>query len=705
LLQQYVAKNDAVFDGRKISGVAVSCTRKGLPRIIPHLERVNIRKGNVKTITLWLSLFNVYRYLECSYGSVKTDTITKPGPKFYLNEELWAYIKIFWSHINRLAPSSLKDLPQGKPFLTQKVSVAITSRDELPGTGFVPVIRSIWHWRTLVTHLTADKKFKDGKLVNVLQGNQWFRGRDLLKGLMFFVENYFPDLRSILAGLKEYTPPVLGEGSLIPWRKYIPDEFKLPNIGPYPLGVYSALYGFGRLVSLYEAAGKIRIIAIVDPLTQWVLKPLHDWIFSILKSLPQDGTFDQAKPIFDLLDLSRRSKDKFIGSCDLSAATDRLPIKLQIALLRERFGSTLAYSWAHLLISRDYYLRNKPLQYKVGQPMGALSSWASLALTNHFLWQWAAWRSGEIPTFKWFSEYAVLGDDSSSRNRKIVEEYLKICAEIGVGVNLSKSLLSRNGCFEFAKRFLTHRGDCSPVSLGELLVSKINFAVMSNWPRKRKIRLADLLTIAGYKHRTLAKIEKPLVSLPKRLRHFLIVLRSPWGSYKTDNLVQWLKMRSWNDFSLPLDITNTAIVLIEMFYELHKKSQKIVAWNALPNRLMGISRGRKKQNSATETVRKQDGNTFRAVHQVIYEPLRKQTFKDARILMTEITAVRVSMLRRVFFIEETELLEFWDKYLDLEERLHLLRTDVLDQVPKDNNPATSSRSVVKLFNRLKTPRK
>jgi len=104
-----------------------------------------------------------------------------------------------------------------------------------------------------------------------------------------------------------------------------------------------------------------------------------------LRSLPQDGTFEQVKPINNLMDLSRRSVDKFIGSCDMSAATDRLPIKLQIALLKERFGSSFAYSWAHLLVSRDYFFAGKPITYSVGQPMGALSSWASLALTHHFL--------------------------------------------------------------------------------------------------------------------------------------------------------------------------------------------------------------------------------------------------------------------------------------------------------------------------------
>lgn len=100
----------------------------------------------------------------------------------------------------------------------------------------------------------------------------------------------------------------------------------------------------------------------------------------------------------------------------------------------------------------------------------------------------------------------MLGDDSSSLNKLVCEEYLNICHELGVGVNLAKSLVSPKGSIEFAKRFYTYRGNCSPVSVGELLVSKVNFSVMANWPRKRSIRVADLLTLVGYRHHTLSRL-------------------------------------------------------------------------------------------------------------------------------------------------------------------------------------------------------
>jgi len=46
-----------------------------------------------------------------------------------------------------------------------------------------------------------------------------------------------------------------------------------------------------------EAAGKMRIFAMVDPLTQWLLAPLHKFLFHLLGGVPMDGTFDQLKPL------------------------------------------------------------------------------------------------------------------------------------------------------------------------------------------------------------------------------------------------------------------------------------------------------------------------------------------------------------------------------------------------------------------------
>jgi hypothetical protein len=64
---------------------------------------------------------------------------------------------------------------------------------------------------------------------------------------------------------------------------------------------------------------------------------------------------------------------------DLSAATDRLPIALQVSILTSFFGSEFANHWKNLLVGRDYILDHRQygthvVRYSVGQPMGALSS-------------------------------------------------------------------------------------------------------------------------------------------------------------------------------------------------------------------------------------------------------------------------------------------------------------------------------------------
>lgn len=127
----------------------------------------------------------------------------------------------------------------------------------------------------------------------------------------------------------------------------------------------------------------------VDPFTQYVMRPLHKALFRKLEKIPMDGTFDQMRP------LSRVPFGKgSINSYDLSAATDRLPISLQKAILRHLFDEKFAHLWAQLLVGRHYFCPTpKPgmrLRYSVGQPMGALSSWAMLAVTHHLIVQAAA---------------------------------------------------------------------------------------------------------------------------------------------------------------------------------------------------------------------------------------------------------------------------------------------------------------------------
>jgi hypothetical protein len=151
----------------------------------------------------------------------------------------------------------------------------------------------------------------------------------------------------------------------------------------------------GRL-AFKEEPGKVRVFAIVDCVTQWILRPLHKYLFKILKFIQDkygtDATFDQDKAVLHLQDMLNEKQLAF--SYDLSAATDRLPLLLQIKVLNCVFPS-LGDHWGNLLTNRDYVVpfrkgENLPesVRYSTGQPMGALSSWAMLALTHHLIVQY-----------------------------------------------------------------------------------------------------------------------------------------------------------------------------------------------------------------------------------------------------------------------------------------------------------------------------
>lgn len=152
-----------------------------------------------------------------------------------------------------------------------------------------------------------------------------------------------------------------------------------------PRDVLSDTLGLGKLGTKVEAAGKIRVFAMVDAFTQWIMKPLHEVLFKFLRQIPQDGTFDQVAPVNLLIERlkTRQKRSVSVYSIDLSAATDRLPIDLQKILLKVFFSSLDLFSglgtegsrmagyfaglWATLLVGRDYWLkevRMRPRQSK-----------------------------------------------------------------------------------------------------------------------------------------------------------------------------------------------------------------------------------------------------------------------------------------------------------------------------------------------------
>jgi hypothetical protein len=224
-----------------------------------------------------------------------------------------------------------------------------------------------------------------------------------------------------------------------------------------------------KLSVVYDQAGKARIVGITNWWIQVILEPLHTAILSQLRKIPMDGTFDQIAPVKRLVD-SVPSGQRFY-SFDLSSATDRLPIDIQrdiLNLLIPKLGTL----WADLLGSLEWqwtslnkHVPVREYKYAVGQPMGAYSSWAMLALSHHIIVHVAALKVGIFS----FKAYAILGDDIVIADDAVAAEYLKLMKLLGLEINLGKSLISKDFS-EFAKRWIGPKGlDLSPLGPGLIL--------------------------------------------------------------------------------------------------------------------------------------------------------------------------------------------------------------------------------------------
>jgi hypothetical protein len=296
-----------------------------------------------------------------------------------------------------------------------------------------------------------------------------------------------------------------------------------------------------------EPAGKVRVFAIVDYWSQCALKPLHDWLMDVLKGIPTDGAFDQHRPITRLLKKTADLKDTIFYSFDLSAATDRFPVELQRGLLEVVFGYTFAYWWQELLVTRPYTapLKGKPLmKYAVGQPMGALSSWAMFSLAHHCLVQLAAYRAGRTG---FFELYALLGDDLVIADKAVAEQYQKLCAVFGVEIGLAKSMISRNRSLEFAK-VVYFAGDpvlafpwtlwsVSQSSLSACIaaVQRISFSGVTT-------SIANVALAFGARWKASQKTGARWESIPARLRALLVILQHPDArtAISRPNWIDWL---------------------------------------------------------------------------------------------------------------------------------------------------------------------
>nr|DAZ90604.1 TPA_asm: RdRp [Henricia sp. mitovirus 1] len=250
-------------------------------------------------------------------------------------------------------------------------------------------------------------------------------------------------------------------------------EYRLKGIGESLISLKKSCYKsfpFGkpfRLASFLDGGGKIRYVALGNILWQSLLFPLHRGIFNTLRTIKEDATFDQNK-IFDYINPIVGKK---YYSLDLSRATDRLPLMVQMGLLFHSLPwFTVLYTY--LLLSLPVFKYGKSLiTYKTGQGMGMYGSFGLMALHKHWTVREAAYRCN-IP---WKGQYLVLGDDIVIEGEELAMSYKKLMEEQGVEIQMNKSVVPSENFsgVEFASKLITWRGNSSPLLSSDLGSKKV----------------------------------------------------------------------------------------------------------------------------------------------------------------------------------------------------------------------------------------
>lgn len=570
LLVQALPGGKLRFDSRRIGKVAVSRSRTNLPRVIPKFARRMILEGDIVTIQLWLSFFGIYRVIPCK-GRPKFSTILEPGkplsPAFLTDWASWlrnGFLPMVADHVgDPMVDLPLETLARPEPFVISSVSAdrfedpRVTSmvnglklaKRPVPAllsgtpTSFAHRFTAAMRWtQTLV----SDEGFTGLKtnilldFLRVIPG-----GYGTTKSLWTLLEDtaaFFPLARALIRGKPDLS-------RVHPTHPGV--------VGTEGVGVAPNAHGYGqtvcgRLALLQEAAGKIRVVALLDTWTQWALRPLHDWIFGVLKEIPQDGTFDQLRPVKALL--KKVQPGTTIYSYDLSAATDRIPVVIQEAILAQIFGPVYAAAWTNLLVGRPYVIPKKVarecgvprfLRYAVGQPMGAYSSWGMLALVHHAMVQYSAHRAGIVG---WFVLYAVLGDDVVIADDRVARKYRALCRLLGVTIGLEKSLVATGRTLEFAKRLFFLGTDVSglPAKFWAAAQGQSSVAcALSAWVTRGTLSNFVRAMGAGFRVASGASTTAWAV-MPARARALCVSLTNPLigARFAFESWPEWLWSRS-----------------------------------------------------------------------------------------------------------------------------------------------------------------
>ena len=485
--------------GRKVTAVELSSGHKvrvklanGLPAILPTYVRNGIRAGNLHTIHIWTSVLNSYKgwkgTWDLSQDTLRTIRVSHPNLRWNLYfKYLEGFTCLFWRLVRDLGGNLSPDLKVKHMFCSSKAG------PNHPNVVLgAPRDASIWLDPGALKRLGIRGNLIKEWLDEVGDRPTFELFRRAGKGYRLVTD--------ILRSVASETPPpsVDFNAAFNRAAALIGGYDRLGNKASFDEGA-SFVPLLGRLHALFEPAGKVRIVAIVDYWTHCVLKPLHEWLFSILRALPTDATFDQEGTIKRFV----KEGHTTVWSIDLSAATDLIPLALYRILFTPILGSKRTELWLELLVGRNFCVPRELrveervitfpsdfVRYGTGQPMGALSSWSAMAMCHHFVVQACAWYEqegflspahaaaamGDAVYLKdalrrgvWFTLYLILGDDLIIASKRVAMRYIALAESLGIKVSLAKSYVSEEGFLNFASQSYVGQTNVSPLSFKEFI--------------------------------------------------------------------------------------------------------------------------------------------------------------------------------------------------------------------------------------------
>lgn len=251
-------------------------------------------------------------------------------------------------------------------------------------------------------------------------------------------------------------------------------------------------YGIRRLTWFGDKENKVRVIALFDYWSQIVLKPFFIYLTNALKKIPQDCTLDQGK--FREL-LKNKDHRHMYHSIDLSNATDRFPISLQVQLLKKQLPDAYIDAWKDVMVGYPFIVnpkgseknlidKDQTFSYSVGTPMGGYTSFHSFALTHHYIIFHCCKELG----LDWRSlPYCLLGDDIVIGHDDVAKKYKEILILIGVDFSAAKTH-SSYFFYEFAKRLILDETEISPFPISAMPECGKSFVMMTTLLHELRVK-------------------------------------------------------------------------------------------------------------------------------------------------------------------------------------------------------------------------